>query len=104
LFFIDELKELASSYTPFEYDICVSRASDQWKGGLRCSPVDALAEAMTHEKSAPDIYVCGSSALVKGVGTLVDKLGLPRERLHHEYYLPSATTTSGSAQEAPRSP
>ena len=83
--FKKELEELAQKNSNLTVIFVLSEASPEWKGAK------GFITAEIVQKELPDFkdtvfYACGPPPMVKAMEALVEKLGLPKERLKLEYF------------------
>ncbi len=79
-----ELKEWAS-FSRFNLHVSLSRGGATWTG--RTGYVQGHVEALYQELSAPHVYICGLSSMVKDVRRILkERCAVKRQRIHSERY------------------
>jgi ferredoxin-NADP reductase/ferredoxin len=78
IFFQQELSDLANDMPNLKFQICVTD-----------SVVDVFVAQLKQAKVQPDIYICGSPSLIDAVAEVTKPLGIEKEKLIYEYFLPS---------------
>ena len=94
VFYQQELADLAAEYPNFHYQICVTQSAADW-AGYHGSAADALAQALQHTTSKPDIYICGSLGLIERVAEVAAQHGIARDELIHEHYASHTPSNNG---------
>jgi methane monooxygenase component C len=90
IFFLDELEQLAKEMPTLELRNCVWKCTDEWhceKGSV----VDILRRDLTETGAKPDIYLCGPPGMVDATFAVCEELGIPKERVYLEKFLPSGS-------------
>lgn len=90
IFFLDELEKLASDMKTLELRNCVWKCTDSWhceKGSV----VDILRRDLTETGAKPDIYLCGPPGMVDATFAVCEDLGIPKEQVYLEKFLPSGS-------------
>ncbi|MDO9213873.1 MAG: FAD-binding oxidoreductase [Methylococcales bacterium] len=90
IFFLDELEKLASEMKTLELRNCVWKCSDEWRYE-KGSVVDVLRRDLTETGAKPDIYLCGPPGMVDATFNVCETLGIPKERVYLEKFLPSGS-------------
>jgi len=83
--FREEFEELAKSNCNFKFVFTVSEAQDDWKGKVGRINTDMIKQELP-DYAEYIFYACGPPPMVKGMQTLVESLGLSKERLKIEYF------------------
>lgn len=78
-------KELENKNNNFTFVPCLSRASNSWKGER--GHVDEVLKKKVKNAKDKEIYLCGLSAMVKGVKDLAEKIGFKKEQINFERYV-----------------
>ncbi|MCX7068586.1 MAG: FAD-binding oxidoreductase [Methylococcales bacterium] len=90
IFFLDELEQLAQDMKTLELRNCVWKCTDEWhceKGSV----VDILRRDLELTGIQPDIYLCGPPGMVDATFAVCETLGIPKERVYLEKFLPSGS-------------
>lgn len=88
IFHLDELDQLAADMKTLELRNCVWKCSDDWhceKGSV----VDILRRDLVATGAKPDLYLCGPPGMVDATFAVCAELGIPKERIYLEKFLPS---------------
>ncbi|PPD43326.1 MAG: methane monooxygenase [Methylobacter sp.] len=88
IFHLDELEQLAAQMPTLELRNCVWKCSDDWhceKGSV----VDILRRDLVETGAKPDLYLCGPPGMVDATFAVCADLGIPKERIYLEKFLPS---------------
>ncbi len=90
VFYVDELQQLATQMKTLEVRICVWKASDTWHGE-KGSVVDILRRDLQDTGAKPDLYLCGPPGMVDATFAVCADVGIPKERIYLEKFLPSGS-------------
>ncbi len=84
IYYQNELNRLKSSLTDFEYDFCLSRAKEDWKGvrGYVQNHIDRY----DHLKIPTTFYLCGNGAMIKDVKAKLEADGFDMKRVFAEAF------------------
>ncbi|CAN0627764.1 Methane monooxygenase component C [Burkholderia multivorans] len=85
LFMLDALSELQAQLPQLQVEVCVRYPQDGWTGASG-TPVDLLSAALSQAEVAPDLYVCGPPALVKGAHDAAAAARVPRTQFVSERF------------------
>ncbi|MDO9105395.1 MAG: FAD-binding oxidoreductase [Methylovulum sp.] len=88
IFHLDELNQLAAQMPTLELRNCVWKCSDDWhceKGSV----VDILRRDLVETGAKPDLYLCGPPGMVDATFNVCAEVGIPKERIYLEKFLPS---------------
>jgi methane monooxygenase component C len=88
MFHLDELNQLAAEMPTLELRNCVWKCSDDWhceKGSV----VDILRRDLVETGAQPDLYLCGPPGMVDATFAVCADVGIPKERIYLEKFLPS---------------
>lgn len=88
IFYLDELDRLAAEMKTLELRNCVWKCSDEWHCE-RGSVVDILRRDLQETAAKPDLYLCGPPGMVDATFAVCAELGIPKERIYLEKFLPS---------------
>lgn len=88
IFYLDELALLAAEMKTLELRNCVWKCSDQWHCE-RGSVVDILRRDLQETAAKPDLYLCGPPGMVDATFAVCAELGIPKEHIYLEKFLPS---------------
>lgn len=87
IFYERTLTELQQSLPSFAYQICLSKAKNDWVAGYNGSVVYAVESALETIDQAPDIYLCGSNRLVDSLLALFDTYPIiERSNVYYERF------------------
>ncbi|MFQ5493108.1 MAG: ferredoxin--NADP reductase [Candidatus Dojkabacteria bacterium] len=78
----DMLDEFKKAHDNFDYEICISKPTDEWegrKGRITLCIVDI------HEKDV-DAYICGSQGMINDVQQRLVDLGIPDDQIYYEQF------------------
>ncbi|MFA5984372.1 MAG: FAD-binding oxidoreductase [Methylococcaceae bacterium] len=90
IFHLDELEQLAAEMPTLELRNCVWKCSDDWhfeKGSV----VDILRRDLMATGAKPDLYLCGPPGMVDATVNVCADVGIPKERIYLEKFLPSGS-------------
>ncbi|MCQ8117961.1 aromatic/alkene monooxygenase hydroxylase FAD-binding subunit MmoC [Methylomonas rosea] len=90
IFHLDELNQLAAQMPTLELRNCVWKCSDDWhceKGSV----VDILRRDLKDTGAKPDLYLCGPPGMVDATFAVCAEMGIPKERIYLEKFLPSGS-------------
>jgi len=90
IFHLDELDRLAAEMPTLELRNCVWKCSDDWhceKGSV----VDILRRDLQETVAKPDLYLCGPPGMVDATFAVCAEMGIPKERIYLEKFLPSGS-------------
>ncbi|MDD5275889.1 MAG: FAD-binding oxidoreductase [Methylovulum sp.] len=90
IFHLAELDQLAAEMPTLELRNCVWKCSDDWhceKGSV----VDILRRDLVETGAKPDLYLCGPPGMVDATFAVCADLGIPKERIYLEKFLPSGS-------------
>ncbi len=90
IFHLDELDQLAAQMPTLELRNCVWKCSDDWhceKGSV----VDILRRDLQETGAKPDLYLCGPPGMVDATFAVCAEMGIPKERIYLEKFLPSGS-------------
>ncbi len=90
IFYLDELKALEAEMDNLTIKICVWKASDSWEGE-KGSVVDILKQDLKNISSKPDLYLCGPPGMVDATYTVCEEVGISKDKIYLEKFLPSAS-------------
>lgn len=90
VFYVHELEQLAREMKSLEVRICVWKATDSWHGE-HGSVVDVLRRDLTETTAKPDLYLCGPPGMVDATFAVCADVGIPKERIFLEKFLPSGS-------------
>ena len=83
IFWQDRLDELAAQYSNFSYQLCLSQPKDI----ASCNAVEGRVTAHLPESfNGIQVYLCGNSAMVMEVRSLVIERGADAKQLHFEIF------------------
>lgn len=88
IFHLAELDQLAAEMPTLALRNCVWKCSDDWhceKGSV----VDILRRDLLETGTKPDLYLCGPPGMVDATFAVCAELGIPKERIYLEKFLPS---------------
>jgi NAD(P)H-flavin reductase len=86
----DQIATVAAGLTSFDATVCVWRpgATGDWTGFVG-TPADALRRDLEGISEWPDVYLCGSPAMVESVEQVLSAEGAPSDRLVVERFTAS---------------
>lgn len=90
IFHLAELDALAASMPNLELRNCVWKCSDDWhceKGSV----VDILRRDLQETGAKPDLYLCGPPGMVDATFAVCAEVGIPKEKIYLEKFLPSGS-------------
>jgi methane monooxygenase component C len=90
IFHLDELDQLAAQMPTLELRNCVWKCSDDWhceKGSV----VDILRRDLQETGIMPDLYLCGPPGMVDATFSVCAEMGIPKEKIYLEKFLPSGS-------------
>ena len=90
IFHLDELDQLAAQMPTLELRNCVWKCTDDWhceKGSV----VDILRRDLQETGAKPDLYLCGPPGMVDATFAVCAEMGIPKERIYLEKFLPSGS-------------
>ncbi len=91
VFYAEELKRLAAEMRTLTVRICVWKASENWSGE-KGSVVDVLRRDLKELKGInPDLYLCGPPGMVDATYGVCAEVGIPKEKIYLEKFLPSSS-------------
>jgi methane monooxygenase component C len=90
VFFLNELEELAAKMPTLELRICVWKYSESWHGE-KGSVVDILRRDLTETGAKPDLYLCGPPGMVDATFAVCEEVGIQKEHIYLEKFLPSGS-------------
>ncbi len=97
LFYVDELRSLGARLPNLTHTLALSEpvAGDGWTGetGFITDVVDRL----TPDLSEHEAYVCGPPPMVDAAMALLERRGLPAERIHFDKFTITASADEGAA-------
>jgi methane monooxygenase component C len=88
IFYLAELAQLIADMPTLDVRSCVWKCSDDWRGE-KGSVVDILRRDLVATGAKPDLYLCGPPGMVDATFAVCADLGLPKERIYLEKFLPS---------------
>ncbi|MCW3999554.1 MAG: FAD-dependent oxidoreductase [Candidatus Bathyarchaeota archaeon] len=83
--FREEFWELAKKNSNLKIHFTVSQASEGWKGATGNIDADMIKAGLPDFRDYV-FYACGPPPMVKAMQALMEKLGLPKEKLKLEYF------------------
>lgn len=83
--FREELEELADKNKNLKLVFMVNEATAQWKGATGIINAEMIKQELPDYKENV-FYTCGPPPMVKAMETLIESLGLPKEKLKLEYF------------------
>ncbi len=89
IFHLNELDQLAAEMPTLEVRNCVWNCSDDWhyeKGSV----VDILRRDLQGLGFKPDLYLCGPPGMVEATYAVCAAVGIPKEKIYLEKFLPSS--------------
>lgn len=89
VFYGDQLQQLEQAMPTLSVRICVWKASDGWHGE-KGSVVDILRRDLQGTGVKPDLYLCGPPGMVDATYAVCAEVGIPRDKIYLEKFLPSA--------------
>jgi ring-1,2-phenylacetyl-CoA epoxidase subunit PaaE len=107
--FVAELEDLKDRYLGrFTLISVVSRSgeggSPLCEGRITGDKVAALARALFDPLAVAHFYICGPGAMIGEVRARLIGLGVPRARIHHEFFAPAAAAAGAPAARAGQQP
>ena len=90
IFHLAELDLLAASMPTLELRKCVWKYTDAWQGE-KGSVVDILRRDLQATGAKPDLYLCGPPGMVDATYIVCAEMGIPKERIYLEKFLPSGS-------------
>jgi methane monooxygenase component C len=90
IFHLNELDQLASEMPTLELRNCVWKCTDEWhceKGSV----VDILHRDLQMDGVKPDLYLCGPPGMVDATFKVCAEMGIPKDRIYLEKFLPSGS-------------
>ena len=100
ILFRDELEDLKDRHiTRFTLLHILSRSDSDaplLRGRIDATKVRAFAQKLLRLESVADVFLCGPGSMIKDARDALTALGLPRERIHHEFFAPA-----GGAYQTP---
>nr|BAE86880.1 oluble methane monooxygenase reductase component [Methylotuvimicrobium japanense] len=88
IFYVDELNRLADEMPNLTVRNCVWKATDTWNGE-KGSVVDILRRDLVETGAKPDLYLCGPPGMVDATYAVCTEVGIPKEHVYLEKFLPS---------------
>ena len=86
IFWFDNFQRLAEEHPYFVFDMVLSKPQEEWElctGHVQ----DCIGRDLGKEKMGDwEGYVCGSPKMVEELKTLLIKMGMPEEQVHHEKF------------------
>lgn len=89
VFYKEELERLQAEMPTLAVRICVWKASDSWTGE-KGSVVDILRRDLQGTGVKPDLYLCGPPGMVDATYAVCAEVGIPKEKIYLEKFLPSS--------------
>lgn len=89
VFYADELQRLQSAMPTLQVRICVWKAGNDWNGE-KGSVVDILRRDLQASAIQPDLYLCGPPGMVDATYAVCAEVGISRDKIHLEKFLPSS--------------
>jgi len=90
IFYLAELDQLAAEMPTLELRNCVWKCTDDWhceKGSV----VDILRRDLQATGAKPDLYLCGPPGMVDATYAVCEEVGIPKEKIYLEKFLPSTS-------------
>lgn len=94
----EELKELQKRLPALSVYSTVVHPDPAWTGEVGL--VTDVAERVLEQPGRFEYY-CGPPAMIGATTRLLERLGVPREQMHHEDFVPSERENDGSAGHRP---
>jgi methane monooxygenase component C len=88
VFYANELQRLAAEMPTLQIRICVWKASDNWQGE-KGSVVDILRRDLQGMGVKPDLYLCGPPGMVDATYAVCADVGISKDKIFLEKFLPS---------------
>jgi len=88
MFYVEELTQLEKEMDTLTVKLCVWKATDSWQGE-KGSVVDILKKDLQETATKPDLYLCGPPGMVDAVYTVCEEVGVAKEKVYLEKFLPS---------------
>jgi len=89
VFYKEELHRLQSEMPTLTVRICVWKAGDSWSGE-KGSVVDILRRDLQGTGVKPDLYLCGPPGMVDATYAVCAEVGIPKDKIYLEKFLPSS--------------
>ena len=89
VFYAEELQQLAADMPTLQVRICVWKAGDDWRGE-KGSVVDVLRRDLQNLSAKPDLYLCGPPGMVDATYAVCAEVGIPKDKIYLEKFLPSS--------------
>ncbi|WP_238994829.1 FAD-binding oxidoreductase [Mycolicibacterium chubuense] len=98
LVYLDQLAELSTRLTDFQFIPCLSQGTPDTvpPNGRAGRVTRAIAEDI-RDASVYDAYLCGAPEMCDAVGRLLEAKGLPEARIHADKFYPAVESASVSA-------
>ncbi len=90
IFYLNELDQLAAEMPTLKLRNCVWKYSDDWQYE-KGSVVDILRRDLQETGAKPDLYLCGPPGMVDATFSVCAEIGIPKERIYLEKFLPSGS-------------
>lgn len=84
IYYREELNRLKSNLKDFEFDYCLSRAKDDWKGPK--GYVQNHIDRFDYLNIPTTFYLCGNGAMIKDVKTKLEASGFDMKRVFAEAF------------------
>jgi ferredoxin-NADP reductase len=86
LFWVDHFEKLASSNANIRLHLCLSGASDSWKGNR--GRVQTFVSSTLQDPLKTSLYICGAPEMVNDIKkTAIETWGIPKANVHGEGYI-----------------
>jgi len=89
VFYAEQVKALEQAMSTLSVHICVWQAGEGWRGE-KGSVVDILRRDLLDTGIKPDLYLCGPPGMVDATYQVCAQVGIPRDKIYLEKFLPSA--------------
>jgi ferredoxin-NADP reductase/ferredoxin len=86
LFCVDALEKLQKQLPSLTYTLCVWRPQDNWQGGFRGTPADALQKYLMDHPDDYDLYLCGPPPLIAAVVQVATAFGIDETAIFSEKF------------------
>jgi ring-1,2-phenylacetyl-CoA epoxidase subunit PaaE len=73
-----------------------------FEGRITADKVAALASSLFEPAEVAHFFLCGPGSLIKDTRNALLALGVPRERVHHEFFAPGGGAYRGKSSPSPR--
>lgn len=84
IFFFDFFKKLSQNHPNFSLHLCISQPGDAWVG--RRGRVTEHIEKEINDWPVLSAYLCGNGAMIADASQLLEKKGMPKERIYTEKF------------------